>query len=118
LSPLHAAHLAVLILAVASAILVYLLARESLRELLSRTVKVRGGVVFYTRAFLLMLVFGVVGQAVTASPDLKGGQRFMEYVWAVAASLGDSFDYVFLTLAIYLVLVTILVATLKPKDDE
>lgn len=118
MSPSHATHLAVLILAVALAVLVYLLARRGLGELLSRTVTVPGGVVFYMRAFLLLLVFGAVGQAVTGSPDVKPGQHFMEYVWVVAGGLGDSLEYLFFTLAIYLVLMTILIATLKPKDDK
>jgi hypothetical protein len=118
LSPELVVHLTILILAVALAILVYLLARRGLGELLSRTVAVPGGVVFFSRAFLLLLIFGVVGQAVTASPDVKPGEHFMEYVWAVARGLGDSLQYIFLTLAIYLVLMTILVAALKPKDDK
>jgi hypothetical protein len=105
-------------LAIALAILVYLLARRSLGELLLRTVAVPGGVVFFERAFLLLLIFGVVGQAVTGNPDVKPGEHFMEYVWAVAGGLADSLQYIFLTLAIYLVLMTILVATLKPKDDK
>lgn len=106
------------ILAIALAILVYLLARRGLGELLSRTVVVPGGVVFFKRAFFLLLIFGVIGQAVTGNPDVKPGQYFMEYVWLVAAGLGDSLVYIFLTLAIYLVLMTILVAALKPKDDK
>lgn len=106
------------LVAIALAILVYLLARRSLGELLSRTVAVPGGVVFFTRAFLLLLIFGVIGPAVTGNPDVKSGQHFMEYVWFVAAGLADSLEYIFLTLAIYLVLVTVLVAALKPKDDK
>lgn len=42
----------------------------------------------------------------------------MEYVWVIAGGLGDSLDYLFFTIAIYLVLMTILVATPKPKDDK
>jgi hypothetical protein len=118
LSPALVVHLVVLVFAIGLAILVYVLARRGLGELLSRTVAVPGGVVFFTRAFLLLLIFGVIGQAVTGNPDVKPGQYFMEYVWLVAAGLGDSLGYVFLTLAIYLVLMTILVATLKPKDDK
>jgi hypothetical protein len=111
-------HLVVLFLAVALAILVYLLARRGLGELLSRTVAIPGGVTFFSRAFLLLLIFGVIGQAVTGNPDVKPGEHFMEYVWAVAGGLADSLQYIFLTLAIYLVLMTTLVATLKPKDDK
>lgn len=49
---------------------------------------------------------------------MKPGEHFMEYVWTVAGGLGEALQYIFLTLAIYLVLMTILVATLKPKDDK
>ncbi len=118
MSPVHATHLAILILAIAFATLTYALSRRGLDELLSRTVAIPGGVSFYMRAFLLLLLFGAVGQAVAVKPDVKPGQQFMEYVWGVAAALGDSFDYIFLTLAIYLVVITILVATLKPKNDK
>jgi hypothetical protein len=118
LSAVLVVHLVVLILAVALAILVYLLARRGLGELLSRTVVVPGGVVFFARAFLLLLIFGVIGQAVTGNPDVKPGRHLMEYVWIVAAALEGALEYIFLTLAIYLVLMTILVATLKPKDDK
>jgi hypothetical protein len=118
LSPVLVVHLVVVLLAIALAILVYLLARHGLGELLSRTVAVPGGVVFFRRAFLLLLIFGVIGPAVTGNPDVKPGQHFMEYVWLVASMLGDSLQYIFLALAIFLVLMTILVATLKPKDDK
>ena len=118
MSPVHAIHLVILILAIAFATLAYLLARHGLRELLSRTVAVPGGVDFYMRSFLLLLLLGTVGQAVAVNPDVKPGQHFMEYVWIVAAALGDSLDYLFVVLALYLVLMTILVATLKPKNDK
>jgi hypothetical protein len=118
LSPEHITRLAILIFAVMFASLTYVLARRGLSELVSRTVTIPGGVDFYMRSFLLLLLFGAVAQAVAGSPDAKEGQRFMEYVWVVARGLGDSLDYIFFTLAIYLVLMTILVATLKPKDDK
>lgn len=118
MSPVLVVLLVVVALAIALAVLVYLLTRRGLGELLSRTVAVPGGVEFFARAFLLLLIFGVIAQAVTGNPDVKPGQYFMEYVWLVAAGLGESLAYIFLTLMIYLVLMTILVATLKPKDDE
>lgn len=117
MSPVLVVHLVVLIFAVALAILVNLLARRGLGELLSRTVSIPGGMTFFRRAFLLLLIFGVVGQAVTGNPDVKAGEHFMEYVWAVAGGLADSLQFIFITLAIYLVLMTILVATLKPQDE-
>jgi len=116
--PANATHLAVLVISIALAVLVYLPIQRNLGDLLSRVVAVPAGVVFYRRCFLLLLIFGVLGQAVAAGPDVKPGLHFMEYVWGVASGLGDSLQYIFLTLAIYLVLVTILVAALKPKDDK
>jgi hypothetical protein len=110
--------LAILILAIGFACLTYLITRRGLGDLLDRTVIIPGGVKFYMRAFLLLLLFGAVGQAVAVNPDVKPGQHFMEYVWIVAGALNDSFAYIFLTLAVYLVLMTILVATLKPKNDK
>lgn len=118
MSPVHATHLVILILAIAFASLAYALTKRGLEELLSRTVAIPGGVAFYMRSFLLLLLFGAVGQVVAVNPNVKPGQHFMEYVWAVAGALGDSFGYIFLTLGIYLVVMTILVATLKPNNDQ
>lgn len=49
MSPVHATHLAILILAIAFATLTYALSRRGLDELLSRTVAIPGGVSFYMR---------------------------------------------------------------------
>ena len=118
MSPANYGRIAVLILAIAVALIAYGAARKSLRDLLSRTISVPSGVDFYMRSFLLLLVFGIIGQGVTSGLDLKPGERFMEYVWAVAGGLGSALDYAFGIVAIYLVLMTILIATLKPKNDK
>jgi hypothetical protein len=118
MSSVSLAHLVLLLLALAVAMLVFLLARRALSDLLSRTVAVPGGVVFYERAFLMLLIFGAAGSALGYNLDVKPGEHFMEYVWQVASGLGDVLGYIFGTLAIYLVLMTVLVATLKPKNDK
>lgn len=118
MAPADWALLVTLILAIVIAFLTYALAEKGLNELLTRTVIVPGGVVFFRRAFLLLLIYGVVAQAISANPQLKPGARFMEYVWAVADGLQNCFEFLFLTLVIYLILMTILIAALKPKDDK
>lgn len=111
-------HLVVLILAIGFALLAYALVQRGLGELLSRTVNVPGGIAFYRRAFLLMLLFGALGPAVSANFKAEPGTHFMVYVWETADALENAFGYTFLTLGIYLILITILVAALKPKDDK
>lgn len=117
MTPADWALLIILILSIVLAILTYRLANKGLSELLARTVSVPGGVIFFRRAFLLMLIYGGV-QVVGESPQLKPGAHFIEFVWAVASGLQNCFGFLFLTLAIYLILMTILVAALKPKDDK
>lgn len=117
MTPADWALLVILILAIVLAFLTYRLANKGLNELLARTVTVSGGVIFFRRAFLLMLIYGAV-QVVGVSPQLKPGAHFMEYIWAVATGLQNCFGFLFLTLAIYLILMTILISALKPKDDK
>ena len=118
MSPAARELLVSLILSVGFSLTAYWCVRRSLRDLMSRTVTVPGGVDFYLRSFLLLLLFGAIGGAISSSPDLKPGARFMEYVWAIATRLGTVFGYVFGTLAIYLTLITVLVAALKPHNDK
>jgi hypothetical protein len=111
-------YIVLILLAVGIALLAYLIVQRGLSELLSRMVSVSGGTVFYRRAFLLMLLFGALGSAVSANFKAEPGMHFMERVWAIAGALENVFGYTFLTLGIYLILITILVAALKPKDDK
>lgn len=118
MTPAEWARLVILILGIVLAFVTYRLADKGLSELLARTVSVPGGVVFFRRAFLLMLIYGVVAQTVDVDPQLKANEHFIECVWAVAEGLENCFGFLFLTLAIYLILMTILIAALKPKDDK
>jgi len=117
MSPAQWAQLIELILGLLCALLTYWLAQRGLRELLERTVAVPGGVVFYRRAFLLILVFGAIAETLGSAPDLKPGAQFMEYVWAVASGVGSALVAVLLTLGVYVLLMTILVAAIKPRHE-
>ena len=111
-------HLIVIVLAITFAVLTYTLVQRGLGELLTRMVDVPGGIVFFRRAFLLMLLFGVVGPAVSASFEVNPGLHFMEYVWALGNGLEGACENMFIAIGVYLVVITVLVAALKPKDDK
>ena len=118
MSPELPAFLVLLALSLAVPIILFLLLRVSLRDLLEQTVKLQAGVTFYLRSFLLVLFLSALSAAIGTSFDLKSGSRFMEYVWKGAEGLSSTLEKSLWFVAMYVVLITILVATLKPKDDK
>ena len=118
MSPELSAFLVLLALSLAVPIILFFLLRVSLRDLLQHTVKLQAGVTFYLRSFLLVLFLAALSAAIGTSFDLKSGSRFMEYVWKGAEGLSSTLEKSLWFVAIYVVLLTILVATLKTKDDK
>jgi preprotein translocase subunit SecG len=118
MSPELPAFLVLLALSLAVPIILFLLLRVSLRDLLQQTVKLQAGVAFYLRSFLLVLFLSALSAAIGTSFDLKSGSRFMEYVWKGAEGLASTLEKSLWFVAMYVVLITILVATLKTKDDK
>ncbi|MGD0293738.1 MAG: hypothetical protein ABSB30_07770 [Terracidiphilus sp.] len=112
------AFLVLLALAAAIPTILFLLLRDSLYDLLRRTIKLQAGVAFYLRSFLLILYLAALSGAIGISFELKPEARFMEYVWKEAAGLSSSIQYLLIFVSVYLVLITILVATLKVKVDK
>jgi len=98
--------------------ILFLLLRSSLCGLLRHTLKLQAGITFYLRSFLLILYLSALSGAIGISFDLKPDSRFMEYVWKGAAGVSSSLQNLVVFASIYLVLITILVATLKVKVDE
>ena len=49
---------------------------------------------------------------------MKPEAHFMEYVWAVAGDLSGVFGNLFVVLLVYLGLITVLVAVLRPKHGK
>jgi len=92
--------------------------RSALQGLLQRTVRLPEGVTFYLRSFFVLLFFSALGGALGFTFDLKPGSHFMEYVWKVASGLSNVIEQMLLYLAGYLVLTTVILATLKIKDDK
>jgi hypothetical protein len=112
------AFLILLAFAVAIPTILFLLLRSSLCDLLRHTLKLQSGVTFYLRSFLLVLYLAALSGAIGISFDLKPESHLMEYVWKGAAGLSSSLQNLVLFISVYLVLVTILIATLKVKVDE
>jgi hypothetical protein len=110
--------LALLVVSAAIPTILFLLLRSSLRDLLRHTLKLQAGVTFYLRSFLLVLYLSALSGAIGLSFDLKPDSRFMEYVWKGATGLSSSLQNLVLFVSIYLILITILVATLKVNVDE
>jgi hypothetical protein len=104
--------------AVAIPTILFLLLRSSLCDLLRHTLKLQAGITFYLRSFLLVLYLAALSGAIGISFDLKPESHFMEYVWKGATGLSSSLQYLVIFVSVYLVLITILVATLKVKVDE
>jgi len=89
----------------------------SLHSLLGRTVRVEGGLEFFVRAFSVIVLLACLGPAVGATFSLKPDAQWMEAVWAVATGLGAVIVSLLMSLGAYLVVVTILLAALKPKQE-
>jgi hypothetical protein len=118
MSPNTYAFLALFVLSAALAFGLFLPLRNALQGLLQRTVRLPDGVTFYLRSFFVLLFLSALGGALGFSFDLKPGSHFMEYVWKVASGLSSVLGQMLLYLGGYLVLTTILLATLKIKDDQ
>jgi preprotein translocase subunit SecG len=112
------AFLVLLLLSLAMPIILFLPLRSSLRELLQKTIKIEAGVTFYLRSFLLVLFLSALSAAIGTSFALKSDSRFIEYVWKGAEGVSGILERTLWLTAVYLVLITILVATLKIKDDK
>jgi preprotein translocase subunit SecG len=118
MGPQLSAFLTLLVLSLAIPLLLFFLLRDSLIDLLRHTVKVEAGITFYLRSFLLVLFLSGLSVSIGASFDLKPDARFMEYVWKGAESVSSALEKMLWFIALYLVVVTVLIATLKIKDDK
>jgi preprotein translocase subunit SecG len=118
MSPGLSALLILLVLSLIVAVILFFVLRVSLRELLRNTVRLPAGVTFYLRSFVLVLFLSALSAAIGTSFDLKSDAHFMEYAWKGAEGLSTVLDKSLWVVAIYAVIVTVLVATLKIKDDK
>ena len=106
------------ILSLGTAVLVWGLVRRSLRDLLDEVVRLPSATIFYSRLFLIGLLFLAIASAIGSPFDLPPEAKFMQYVWKVAGALSPLFALICLYTMGYLLLVTILVAVLRRRHDE
>jgi len=106
-----------IVVSVGIAVAVYRLLHNDLRDLLAAALKVPGGTSFYLRALLVVLLFSALAGSVGKDFSLKPESAFIEYVWAINSGLKDVFQNSLLSLLGYLALITVLAATLKPKNE-
>jgi len=112
-----AAFAADVLLGIGVALVVYSLLAASLRRLLDAIIALPDGTAFYLRALALILVCVALNKVIVGV-HMKPDAHFMEYVWAVAGDLSGVFNNLFVVLLVYLGLITVLVAVLKPKNGR
>lgn len=118
MGPQLSAFLTLLVFSLVIPLIFFFLLRDSLFDLLRHTLKVQAGITFYLRSFLLVLFLSALSASIGTSFDLKPDARLMEYVWKGAEGVSSTLEKMLWFIALYLVVVTILVATLKIKDDK
>jgi hypothetical protein len=111
------AFVALFVLSAALAVGLYLQLRDALEGLLQRTIRLPDGITFYLRSFFVLLFFSALGGALGFTFDLKPDSHFMEYVWKLASGLSNVLGQILLYLGGYLILTTIILATLKIKNE-
>ena len=109
---------AALLLSVGITIVLYVQLRSSLQKLLAQCIRVPEGTTFFLRSFFVGLLLVTLGQGLGRTFEHKPGAKFMEYVWSAASVLSDVFLGLYLAIGLTVILVTILVATLKPNHDK
>ncbi|MGH9712078.1 MAG: hypothetical protein ACRD5M_02110 [Candidatus Acidiferrales bacterium] len=91
--------------------------RTSLRQLLNNVITIPDGVDFYLRMLALILICVCLGKVLTGIHQ-KPEAHFLEYVWAVASDISGVFENLFIALLVYLGLITVLVAVLRPNNEK
>jgi len=105
------------VLSIGVALLVYALVRRGLHILLDETIRIPAGTSFYARLFLIGLVFLALYSVLSKPFRLAGDAAFMEYVWQIADEVSSTLVSSCIFIGVYLVLITIIVAALRRRND-
>lgn len=108
--------IALIILSIGIAIIIYSIVYKSLRKLIDEVVKIPSSTIFYLRVFQIGLILIFLSAALGESWKFKQDAAFMEYVWNLAGGISSALGQAVFFLSVYLVLVTILVSVLLRHD--
>ena len=104
------------VMAMLVGLLVFMLVVRPLKNLLSGNKALERAQGFFVRMLLVIMVIGSIGPVI-GSGGTKEGQKFMEFLWQQAGQLGDSLVVIGLYLFGFVVLMTVLAATLGRNRD-
>jgi len=97
---------------------IYLLLRRSATALLDEVIGLPAGTTFYFRMLCLCVFLAAATGVLGGVFDLKPEARFMEYVWRVASVLSSTCTWLLMALLVFLSVLTVLVAVLRPRDQR
>ncbi len=110
--------LALIVTAVVISVLLYLLLRWCLRDIIDEVVRLPAGRRFYLRMLLLVLILVAVASTIDNGVSVDTDAPFMTVVWEIAESLQVFFISLVFVLMTYAVLMTILVAALRRRNEQ
>jgi len=110
------ASLITLVLGLGIAWIVYANLAKSLRELLDQVIRMPAGVTFYLRSLALIVTFISLSKFVLTLDDKQ--THFMDYVWNVAGAISSTFESLAYIVLVYLLLITVVLVVLKPKNER
>jgi hypothetical protein len=116
MTPLTIAFLSAVLLIISAGLVIDRVVRPGLTQFLNELIRIPAGVEVYKRVFIVVVMLSVLGVALDPSFNLQASARFMEFVWAVGANLHKVFDTLTVVLLVYLALLTVLSAALRPRQ--
>ncbi len=96
--------------------IVYTILARSLRELLDQVIRMPAGTTFYLRSLALVVTFISLSKFVISPSDTQ--THFMDHVWLVASAVSSMFEDVAYVVLFYLLLITVVLVVLKPKNER
>lgn len=100
-----------------SVLAAFVVLRAPLRDLLTRTVGIDAATKFYARVLILGLVYVAIGVVLGSGVSMGKDHAFMSYVWHVGGELDVLMGWLVGFLALYMVLITILLAAYRRRDQ-
>ena len=110
------ASLTALAFGLGAAWIVYAILARSLRELLDQVIRIPAGTTFYLRSLALVVAFISLSKFVIFPNDTQ--THFMDYVWLTAGAISEVFEGLVYVVLVYLLLITVVVVVLKPKNER